>query len=64
MKNDEIRNDLELSEWIQKVHTNSGLLDYYYRELKERELFIALSDIELAAKNAQWRLNELKFAKK
>ncbi len=61
MTHDEIRNDPVISECITKVNTNAGWLNSYFRELREVKLFVALSDIEKAARQAQERLNELKF---
>ena len=56
-------NDLKLNELIVTLHRNSSLLDYFSREGKESSLFMALSDIEKAAHEAQIRLNEIRFRK-
>lgn len=54
-------NDLMLNELCLKVRQNADKLPMMQREQMERALFIALSDIEMAAKKAQQRLNEMRF---
>lgn len=61
MRHDEIRNDPIVSECIGKINGKAGSLNSLFRELREVYLFEALSDIEMAAKKAQERLNKIKF---
>lgn len=56
-------NDLELSELLTKIHLNDAVLSCYCRNNKEQALFNALSEIEIAARKAQERLNELRYGK-
>jgi hypothetical protein len=54
-------NDLELTEQLVKIHQKSSLLNQLTREGQEHALFMALSDLEMAAHNAQWRLNKMRY---
>jgi hypothetical protein len=54
-------NDLELNTELVKIHRYASILNYLTREGKEHALFMALSDLEKAAQEAQWRLNKLKY---
>ena len=54
-------NDLPLNERCHKIRALSELLALYSRDGKERALFNALADIESLARDAQWRLNEMRF---
>lgn len=56
-------NDLILSEYMTTVHAKGNELDRLCREGKEQALFKALSDIEVAARSAQERLNDLKYGR-
>ena len=57
-------NDIELNEQSIKVHQWAALLDSLTANGKEETLFKAYSEIELAARNAQWILNAKKWPKK
>ena len=54
-------NDLQLNELCLKIRQNADQLPMMQREQMERALFITLSDIEKAAHEAQWRLNDIKY---
>ena len=56
-----MKNDLELSEMVSRINRNAATLNRLLRDQMESELFRTLSDIELAAKFAQNRMNELRF---
>ena len=53
-------NDLRLNELCLKIRQNADKLPFLQREQMERLLFITLSDIDRAAKQAQYRLEELR----
>jgi len=55
------RNDQALTDHLIQIHRKQHILDYLTREGREHELFMALSDIEMAAHKAQKRLNELRY---
>lgn len=57
-------NDLRLNEACVKIKKIARRLQELEAEAKAGKtlhLFIALSDIEQAARNGQWRLNELEY---
>lgn len=54
-------NDLETNERCVKIRQLADTLQVLEREGKELALFIALSDIEKHAHEAQARLNEIKW---
>lgn len=54
-------NDTEVNERCLKIRQMADGLNLAMREGREGALFRALSDIESAAKQAQWRLNEIKY---
>lgn len=51
-------NDLKLCDHFRKLYMNFSQIDRLTREGLEHQLFMALSEIEVAARDAQWRLNE------
>ena len=57
-------NDLELNQHSRAVHRWAALLDSLTANGKEETLFKAYSEIELAARQAQWILNAKKWPKK
>ena len=57
-------NDLDLNQHSRTVHRWAALLDSLTANGKEETLFKAYSEIELAARNAQWMLNAKKWQKK
>ena len=54
-------NDLALNELCLRIRQNADKLPEMQRDQMELALFVALSDIEKAARAAQWRLNDIKF---
>ena len=54
-------NDLQLNELCLRIRQNADKLPELQREQMERILFLTLSDIELASRKAQDRLNSLKY---
>lgn len=56
-------NDLELAELVQKIHRWNAHLDRQMANGKEADLFRSLMEMEAAARNAQARLNALKYGK-
>lgn len=56
-------NDLALTEHLVKIHEHVKWLDHLAREGKEHQLFLACMQIETHAREAQWRLNDLKRKK-
>ena len=57
-------NDLDLNQQSRTVHDWAGQIDALTRDGKEETLFKAYSEIELAARTAQWILNSRKWPKK
>jgi hypothetical protein len=56
-------NDLELNAELVKIHHKASSLNSLTREGKEHALFMALSDLEMAAREAQCRLNKMKYGR-
>ena len=54
-------NDIDLNVLIVALHREAERLNLLMRDGKERDLFIALSDIEFASRQAQQRLNDLRY---
>jgi hypothetical protein len=52
-------NDLELCDHFRKLYMNFSQIDRLTRDGQEHQLFMALSEIELAAREAQARLNKM-----
>ena len=53
-------NDLQLNELCLRIRQNADKLPELQREQMELALFVALSDIDRAAKQAQYRLEEMR----
>ena len=56
-------NDLELTTCMQKLFLPFRQLEILMRDGREMDLFIALSDIDKAARQAQDRLTAMRFSK-
>lgn len=54
-------NDLALSELLTKIHLGDAVLSTYCRNGKEQALFNTLAEIETWAREAQARLNKMKY---
>ena len=53
-------NDLQLNELCLRIRQNAERLPLLQRDQMELALFVALSDIDRAAKQAQYRLEEMR----
>ena len=53
-------NDLTINEKCLRIRQLADSLSLSMRDGRELSLFVALSDIERAARDAQWRLNDLR----
>lgn len=56
-------NDLQVSEFCSRIKTLSRKLDELQAKGPEMELFMALSNIQRAAEQAQWRMNDLIYGR-
>lgn len=57
-----MKNDQTIGSALSMILTKTHWLEKQFREGQERDLFLALSDIERAANLAQNRLNALRYA--
>jgi hypothetical protein len=56
-----VKNDHTIGHALSTILEKTHWLEKQFREGQERDLFVALSDIEMAAHLAQKRLNDLRF---
>lgn len=56
-------NDLKVNEYCSRIKALSRKLDELQAKGPEMELFMTLSNIQRAAEEAQWRMNDLIYGR-